>query len=152
MTNAAGGVINLNGSSGAPITTVTGSGFNLQNLGTINKAAGSAASQSIGNANLAITNAAGGTIIVNGGALNVGGAFTQSGTLQVAGGTTLQKAGGFTNSGAVAGGGTIDVTGAALTNQGTIAAGNSPGTLTINGDLVLDGANANPGLRSVVQV
>jgi hypothetical protein len=46
--------------------------------------------------------------------------------------------------GVISGNGTIDVgAGNALTNRGTLRAGNSPGVLNIRGDLVLDGANGS---------
>jgi hypothetical protein len=88
-----------------------------------------------------------GTVSVLTGTMNVlGTAMTQNGLMQVAAGTVFQRTGGFTNgtSGTLAGAGTIDVgAGNTLTNNGTIApgiaTGDTTGTLSITGNLVLAG-------------
>ena len=84
---------------------------------------------------LAWNNTNTGVVNVDGGTLNVTGALTQSGAVQVASGATFQKSGGFTNAGTLAGTGTFDVgAGGTLANNGTVAPGASPGILTINGN------------------
>ncbi len=83
-----------------------------------------------------ISQAAGGAITIN----NTG-TLVNAGTIALAGGSTFSTSNhAMTNSGtaSLSGVGTIVVgAGNTLTNQGTIAAGNSPGTLNITGDLVL---------------
>jgi filamentous hemagglutinin family protein len=83
-----------------------------------------------------------GTVRVEAGTVNVGATqFTQSGTLIVDAGATLVSNADMVNEGTLAGGGTLDLGDGVLTNTGTIAPGNSPGTLTIDGDLIMDAAS-----------
>ena len=132
--NLAGGVVQYNGSSTFPIsfsTTSTNKSFN--NAGTLNKNAGSAATQTI---DVAFNNT--GTVNVNSGTLSASSGFTQTGTIEIASGATFRKSAGFTNTGTLRGAGTIDVgAGNTLTNDGTIQPGGagSVGTLSISGNL-----------------
>ncbi|HYA50945.1 MAG TPA: hypothetical protein VEG33_07210, partial [Streptosporangiaceae bacterium] len=82
-----------------------------------------------------------GTLNVGGGTLTANSFPTNAGVLSVASGATLSMNGTLVNTGTVSGRGTINVgAGNAVVNQGVLAAGTSPGTLSITGDLVLDGA------------
>ena len=125
----AGATINLSGGTFTP-------GGALANAGTVNLNAGT----------LTV-----GGVLTNDGSFTVGGGanlvlqqnFDNAGTLAVNG--TLAAGAGMTsfiNSGLLKGSGTIDMSapGIALVNNGTVAPGASPGTLTIIGDYV-----QNPG-------
>lgn len=151
LTNESGGTLTL---------TTAGQGW-LGNYGTLNNQAGGTLnieSQAwLGNYGAGtVTN--GGTLnvagtlhsvhtITNAGDLNVavGGVVSGTGTLtQTAG--TLRVDGGLTQAELVIQGGTLQGTGTVTTTGGltiasgaTLAPGNSPGTLTINGDLSLGG-------------
>lgn len=70
------------------------------------------------------------------GALNIP-TFANGGTVHVAPGTTFRAGSSFVNTGLIQGGGTVVGPTAGLTNAGTIAPGNSPGHLTIAGDLIM---------------
>lgn len=78
------------------------------------------------------------------GALNIP-TFSNGGTTYVAPGTTFQAGSTFVNTGLIQGGGTVIGPAAGLTNAGTIAPGNSPGHLTIDGDLIM----ASDGVVSI---
>ncbi|MEG3640982.1 cadherin-like domain-containing protein [Magnetococcus sp. PR-3] len=86
-----------------------------------------------------------GTIYVNGGNWNLtlggtSGQFTNSGTIDIGSGYSVTVTGGsFTNeaTGIISGAGSFNSSGTTLVNHGTISAGNSPGSLTIEGDLLL---------------
>src|SRR5262249_42447448 len=86
-----------------------------------------------------------GTINVNAGTVELTAFPLNAGSLNVASGATFSTAGNaLANAGAgaiISGNGTVDLRGATLTNQATIAAGSSPGKLSINGDLVLTGTS-----------
>ena len=132
------GTVNYSGSSATPVTWGgTGAGtFNNANI--LNKAIGSAATQSI-NGSLTFNNT--GTVNVNEGTLDAAATFTQSGTINVTTGAVFSKTAGFTNTGTLTGNGTIAVgTGTSkLVNQGNIDPGGAgtAGTLSITGDLQL---------------
>lgn len=85
-----------------------------------------------------------GTVEVVQGALNIP-TFSNGGTVHVAPGTTFQAGTSFVNTGLIQGGGTVIGPAAGLTNAGTIAPGNSPGHLTIDGDLIM----ASDGVVSI---
>ncbi len=78
-----------------------------------------------------------GVIDVQKGALRVQTAFDNRGLLRVASSALLHgNAGAFTNSGRLQGNGTVrTATNGTLLNRGTIAPGDSTGTLTLDGDL-----------------
>ncbi|WP_026186238.1 filamentous hemagglutinin N-terminal domain-containing protein [Thioalkalivibrio thiocyanodenitrificans] len=83
-----------------------------------------------------------GTMRVEAGTVNVDATeFMQSGTLIVDAGAALASNADIVNEGTLAGGGTLALGDGALTNKGTIAPGASPGTLTIDGDLIMDAAS-----------
>jgi uncharacterized membrane protein len=72
--------------------------------------------------------------------------FANGGTVNVAAGTTFQVAGPvFANQGRIEGGGTVIAPTGGVLNEGVIAPGNSPGHLTIDGDLVM----ASDGVVSI---
>ncbi|HEY5720599.1 MAG TPA: hypothetical protein VIW02_09475, partial [Gammaproteobacteria bacterium] len=85
-----------------------------------------------------------------------------AGEIGVAAGATLRLLGGLVNAagGTLAGAGTLDLAGEALVNQGLLLPGASPGTLVIDGDLVLAGGGTlalelegtAPGQYDVVSV
>jgi len=82
-----------------------------------------------------------GTIDVDSGTLQLQNSFTNNGIIDVDSGTTFQVAGAiFTNAsgGTIQGIGSIIPPGTGFNNQGTIRPGNSPGILTVNGDLALN--------------
>jgi len=97
------------------------------------------------------------TLIVSNGAITVAGATTilNSGVLDIAAGQTFSVTGAdFINNGTIFGQGTLDVTQAtSFVNNGVLSPGNSPGTLTINGDftqttsgtIILEIAGLTPG-------
>ena len=123
-TNAATGVINLKGSAANPITTISGSGHHFVNLGTINKAIGSAAGQAIGDAGLAVDNS--GSINVNAGSLSVGGNGSNSGRFNATPGTTFNlgaagSSGSFADGAVLSGGGNFNLDGGSSTLTGTAA-------------------------------
>ena len=123
-TNAATGVINLKGSAANPITTISGSGHHFVNLGTINKAIGSAAGQAIGDAGLAVDNS--GSINVNAGSLTVGGNGSNSGRFNATPGTTFNlgaagSSGSFADGAVLSGGGNFNLDGGSSTLTGTAA-------------------------------
>ncbi|MCW5626517.1 MAG: hypothetical protein KIT73_17515 [Burkholderiales bacterium] len=79
-----------------------------------------------------------GTVEVLAGAFNIA-SFSNGGTVTVAAGTTFRVSGAsFVNEGLIAGNGTVVAPGSGLINAGIIGPGNSPGHLTIDGDLILD--------------
>ncbi|HEX7878770.1 MAG TPA: kelch repeat-containing protein [Candidatus Eisenbacteria bacterium] len=93
-----------------------------------------------------------GTIRVQGGTFTVtqtpAGYFSNQGTLEVFPGAGVAITGGaFRNqpTGILSGGGTCDMSGTSFLNDGTIKPGASPGTLTVNGDVIL-------GSTSVVEM
>ncbi|MCC7484918.1 MAG: hypothetical protein IT529_07980, partial [Burkholderiales bacterium] len=139
LTNQAAGVINLTGTAATPIGHAAGV-MQVFNAGTFNKSGTSA--QTIDNAfgNTGTVNVTGGSLTVNGFAGN-----TNSGVLNLSNGATLAATvnstpASFTNASTatLSGSGTVSVgAGNTLTNQGTIRAGNSPGTLNIGGSLAL---------------
>lgn len=69
--------------------------------------------------------------------LTINTPFTNQGTLNVEGQFVLTS-GAMSNSGSITGSGTLNLNGAALINDGQISPGNSPGTLTVNGDFTQD--------------
>jgi len=97
------------------------------------------------------------TLIVSDGAITVMGNATilNNGVLDIAAGQIFAVNGGdFINNGTINGKGTLDVTQAtSFVNNGTLSPGNSPGTLTIDGDftqtpngtIVLEIAGLTPG-------
>jgi hypothetical protein len=105
----------------------------LTNSGMLQKSGGAGIS-AIGTASLTFTNS--GTIHVQSGTVRVGSGFQPNdGTINVEAGTTFAKTGGsLTNTGFIRGKGTVDVTGNTLFNNGTVAPGASPGTLTVAGN------------------
>lgn len=146
FTNQVGGVVNLNGSSIAPIqwaTVATNKYFN--NDGTLNKDFLSEPFQTL---DPVFSNT--GTVKVQGGTLSVPTFATNDGIISIAAGSTFST-GSFTNSyywnsqiwvtGVLEGAGTIDVGAGTITNDGIIAPGIAGGdttdTLTITGDLVM---------------
>ena len=76
-----------------------------------------------------------GTVSVEAGSLTFLNASGNTGTLSVSNGATLIVGGPFTNLGTLKGNGTFTRTGGTpLNNSGTISPGNSPGSITINGN------------------
>jgi hypothetical protein len=74
-----------------------------------------------------------GTLVVGSGrAFSTSGTFTNTGTLNVTG--SFAAGGGLTNLGTLAGAGAIT---GSLTSSGTLSPGNSPGLLTVTGNLTL---------------
>ncbi len=137
ITNAASGVFNQGSTLANPIAVNSGPGGAFVNAGTYNKTA--AGAQTIGTG-VAFTNT--GTLNVQTGTLQVNNfvSNTNSGTLNIGAGATLStNNNSLTNAGIITGNGTLNLGGAGhlLTNSGTLQPGNSPGTLTINGDLTM---------------
>ncbi len=86
-----------------------------------------------------------GTVEVLAGAFNIP-AFANGGVVNVAAGTSLQvSTAGFVNHGLIQGNGTVVAPGAGIVNAGVIGPGNSPGHLTIAGDLKM----ASQGIVSI---
>jgi hypothetical protein len=86
-----------------------------------------------------------GTVEVLAGAFNIP-TFANGGTVNVAAGTSLQvSTAGFVNNGLIQGNGTVLAPGAGIVNAGVIGPGNSPGHLTIAGDLQM----ASQGIVSI---
>jgi VCBS repeat-containing protein len=105
------------------------------NIGTILQQAAGATNFIAGST---VDNRPGGLIDVQTGAVNVQGTLAQAGRIAVASSATFQKTGGLTNFGTLSGTGTFAVgAGNDLINRGTVAAGASPGGLTVSGDLIL---------------
>ncbi len=82
-----------------------------------------------------LDNLAGGTVRIRSGQLYTNTAMTNAGTLDVGGGTSFRTDAAFTNTGSIVGTGTIYAQ--SLVNEGTIAPGYSPGTLTVDGNVIL---------------
>jgi filamentous hemagglutinin family protein len=151
LTNSSTGIINFQGTAGAPVSTWGGSGHQFINQGALNKQTGSTASQTFGDSGITFTNSSTGRIQVDSGTLVMGSPFAagiNSGSIVLASGATFSKTSGFTNTGTLSGYGTIAVgTGASkLVNQGNINPGGAgaTGTLAISGDVLLDtGSNLN---------
>jgi hypothetical protein len=146
FTNQAGGVVNLNGSSAAPIqwaATATNKAFS--NAGTLSKNGSSVATQT-----LDLLSGNTGTVKVQSGILALPTFTINDGTISVASGATFSS-GAFTNSyywngsiwvtGVLEGAGTINVGAGTITNDGIIApgiaTGDTTGTLSIAGNLVM---------------
>lgn len=78
-----------------------------------------------------------GVVEVLAGGLNIP-SFSNGGTVNVAAGATFTVSGSsFVNTGLIQGGGTVITPTGGMTNAGTIGPGNSPGHLTIDGDLIM---------------
>ncbi|HUP94510.1 MAG TPA: filamentous hemagglutinin N-terminal domain-containing protein [Burkholderiales bacterium] len=134
LRNAAGGIINDSSASVAPVTTGATTRLNKSfvNAGTFNKLAGSAASQTL---DVPLTNSGtldvqSGTLLASAFPINDGKVIIGAGATLATGGTALANAAGST----LQGNGTLDVGAATLTNSGTVAPGDTPGTLTIAGN------------------
>ena len=142
MTNS--GTMNINA---AGVSAASGGGAMVNN-GTINKAGAGAVLLDALNSNA-------GTIAVSGAGLDIGSGFSNAGLLDVDAAMSI-SAPDFQNSGTldlndtltvanmtnavggtVQGNGTIVTPSNPLTNAGRLSPGNSPGLLTINGDLVM---------------
>lgn len=80
-------------------------------------------------------NLEGGTVRVRSGELIINEAVTNAGTIDVGGGTSFRADAGLINTGSLVGTGTVYAP--TLTNEGTIAPGYSPGTLTVVGNVTL---------------
>ncbi len=86
-----------------------------------------------------------GRVEVLAGAFNIP-TFANGGVLRVDAGTTFQvSTAGFVNEGLIQGNGTVVAPGAGIVNAGIIGPGNSPGHLTIDGDLTM----ASDGVISI---
>ncbi|MBF0623169.1 MAG: hypothetical protein HQL54_14725, partial [Magnetococcales bacterium] len=133
--NVSGGVIDIEVGTGGSARYLDGA---LENEGTINLNAASTLQGS------GVSHSNSGTINVNSGTwtidLSGSATFTNSGTIAIASGQSVDvNSGTFTNAsgGIISGSGTLDTSGSTLINNGTISAGQSPGLLTITGDLVM---------------
>ena len=131
LVNAAGGIVNLAGSSSS---NIAGTG-EFQNLGTLNKNGDATTTISASFSNS-------GTVDVNNGTLALSNSTGNDGGIEIASGATLRYTGSaYTNraTGRLSGTGTLNVIGTLFTNDGTIAPGNSNGagigTFRIVGDL-----------------
>ena len=135
VNNLAGATLDITGSSlQAIFSGLVGAPVALNNAGTLTKVAGSAAIQLIDA--VALNNS--GTVNVNEGTLLFTSFPTNSGTLNITAGATLStNNNNLSNAGIIGGAGTLNLGTGTLTNAGTIRAGNSPGTLTIGGNLTL---------------
>ncbi len=111
--------------------TLTGSSFAVH--------AGSIASHLAG-AGAALAKSTGGTVVLNGDNSYTGGTTVSAGTLLV-NGTTSGQGNYLVSGGRLGGTGSIGLAGGSVTVDaaGTLAPGESPGTLTVNGDVVLAG-------------
>ena len=152
------------------VGTITGSGFDLALDGTatgssivsiIDTGAGALTKQGGGTWTLSGANTYTGTTTVSGGTLALGssGSFANSPVIVIgdtgSSGAVLDltsKTGGFTfgSSQTVKGIGTINIgTGTAITINGNLAPGNSPGLLNVTGDLVLANAATVPATGAI---
>ncbi len=121
--------------SATVVLTGAGSVFNGINSLTLNDGTFSLQGGRAFSTGAAFTNA--GTLIVSAGSsFATTSTFTNSGTLNVNGGFTA--GGGLTNTGTLGGSGTFT---SSLTNSGTLSPGNSPGLLTVTGNLTLQGSS-----------
>ncbi|MBM3516046.1 MAG: calcium-binding protein, partial [Alphaproteobacteria bacterium] len=128
------GAINFNNNSGGLFTVASGVTVNIQDDNN--------PSRVFNNSGTVVINATGqlvmnGTDIVN----LVGGLFTVNGTLWMGDGSSATGGGDFTNNGTIDGSGTIKMQGGTFTGNAvggtvTLAPGNSPGKLAIDGAVV----------------
>lgn len=117
----------------------SGADARINNAGTFRKSTG------IGTYSILVPFFNTGTVEVLAGAINIP-TFANSGVVNVAAGTSLQvSTAGFVNNGLVQGNGTVVAPGVGIVNAGVISPGNSPGHLTIAGDLQM----ASQGIVSI---
>ena len=138
LNNLGAGIIDITSTNVNGIVNGGGAGSTFNNAGTLNKSA--AVSQNI-NAGAATTNT--GTINISAGTAVMSDFTTNLGTVNLTNGATLSIGSAFTNAaaGIFNGNGTLFLGGATFTNSGTLAAGSSPGTLNVSGNLLLTGSS-----------
>lgn len=155
FTNQVGGTVNITSTASYPITSENGT-ERFVNAGTLNYNSGGtgyldAVFENTGTLN--VTPGSMSTLVLSNSSAN-------DGTINIGDTSTLRLNSGYTNNGILMGKGTIDMGQGTLTNNGSIRPGASPGTLTINGNLVLSSssildielAGTSPGLFDVLNV
>jgi len=139
------GAVTLSSGLISGVGTLTGSSYSLTNTGTISAALGGSGNLTktgAGTATLSGNNSLTGSTLVSAGTLLLSGNATMgSGNVTVNGGLDLSGITGstysLTNSQTLSGNGTITTTGKTLSVAGILNPGNSPGTLSVTGNLTL---------------
>ena len=129
FTNATGGVFNDQNTSGYTVQNPFGGTFSFVNEGTYSKATTGTTTFSV-----PFTNT--GTLSVTAGSIIFGSSFTNSGTVALGGNASAQFSGPLSlGTSTLSGTGTI--TAPSVTAGGLVSPGNSPGKLTLTGNLTL---------------
>ncbi|MBI1396847.1 MAG: PEP-CTERM sorting domain-containing protein [Betaproteobacteria bacterium] len=137
--NAAGAVIDVQSFNQSlyarSFTGDDGSDARIDNAGTFRKS-------TTGTYNIGVPFYNTGTVEVLAGRLNFT-SFANGGSINVGAGTTFEITDpAFVNTGTMKGNGTLVAPAGGLVNAGVLSPGNSPGHLTISGDLVMDGTGS----------
>ncbi len=127
LTVAAGGTFNDQNASGYSIHNSFGGTFSITNNGTYLKS-------TTGTTRIEVPFTNNGTLSIQAGAVQFTDTFTNNGGLQFANGASASFPGPVTFNQPIGGTGTIN---GSVTAASSVSPGNSPGTLTINGNLTL---------------